>query len=188
MSEENWAGDESILFVVTGNRGAGKTTFCQRVAQAAHESGWRTSGLLSLAIFEGEKRTGLDALDLLSRQKRRLAERISPGAGNPAKGPVTLTWQFDQLTLAWGNRVLRASVPTDLLVIDELGPLEWEGTAGWQTGLDVAGGHQYSVALVVVRAEFLPQALLRWPEANLVEIDTPEDSERKAQAIIENLF
>jgi hypothetical protein len=34
----------------------------------------------------------------------------------------------------------------------------------------------------------LGQAMLRWPDANLVEVDTPEDSQHKASVLARQLF
>ncbi len=171
-----------LLFLVTGSQGAGKTTFCHGLVQAAREAGWRTAGLLSRPVFEGSLRIAIDAEDLHSGETRRLAVR------SDTPTPGTRHWKFDENTLAWGNRVLAASIPADLLVIDELGPLEFERDTGWQAGLAAVDSGQYAVAIVVVRPELLGEALLRWHEANLVEIDTREDSEYKAKILASQLF
>ena len=164
-----------LLFLVTGSQGAGKTTFCRHLVEAAREAGWRTAGLLSNPVFEGSKRIAIDAEDLKRGETRRLAVR------SDTPTPGTRHWKFDEPALAWGNHVLTDSIPADLLVIDELGPLEFERETGWQAGLAAVDSRQYAVAIVVVRPELLGEALLRWDEANLVEIDTREDSEYKAR-------
>jgi nucleoside-triphosphatase len=174
-----------LLFLITGSRGAGKTTFCSRLAQAAREAGWRPAGLISRPIFEGTVRTAIDAEDLRTGEVRRLA--AVAGAGDPVT-PGTKQWQFDPLALQWGNQVLADSTPCDLLVVDELGPLELERGEGWQAGLAAVDTRQYAIALVVIRPELLGEVLLRWGEANLVEIDTPEDSAYKAQVLSRQLF
>ncbi len=173
---------QPLLFLVTGSRGAGKTTFCSQIAQAAREAGWRVAGVLSRPVFEGPLRTAIDAEDLRTGAARRLAARSE----HPTPG--SKVWQFDPDALEWGNQVLAASTPVDLLVVDELGPLEFERGGGWQTGLAAVDSRQYAIALVVVRAELLGEALLRWGEVNLVEIDTPEDSAYKARVMGEQLF
>jgi nucleoside-triphosphatase len=171
-----------LLFLITGSRGAGKTSFCAQLVQAAREAGWKPAGLLSRPVFEGEQRTAIQAEDVRTGESRRLAVRGDPPT------PGVKHWQFDPSALDWGDQVLTASTPCDLLVVDELGPLELERGAGWQSGLAAVDSEQYAIALVVVRAELLGEALLRWPNANLVEIDTPEDSEHKARVLAEQLF
>ncbi len=44
---------------------------------------------------------------------------------------------FDPAVLAWGNQVLRDSIPTDLLIVDEIGPLEFNQAIGWVSAFDV---------------------------------------------------
>jgi nucleoside-triphosphatase len=171
-----------LLFLITGFRGAGKTTFCLRMVEAAREAGWRASGLLSHPVFANEQRVAIDAEDLRSGTVRRLAMR----SDQPTPG--SQVWKFDDNVVAWCNEVLRASVPSDLLVVDELGPLEFEREAGWQEGLKAVDSRAYAIALVVIRTELIGEALLRWGEANLVEIDTPEDSAYKAKVLSNQLF
>jgi nucleoside-triphosphatase len=172
-----------LLFIVTGSRGAGKTTFCASLVRAAREAGWRTAGLLSHAVFSGSLRTAIEAEDLTTGEIRPLAVR-SPDQPTPG----SREWQFDRETIAWGNRVLAASTPCDFLVVDELGPLEFERESGWQAGLAAVDSRQYAIAIVVIRAELLGEALLRWTEANVIEIDTPEESTEKARILAEQLF
>ena len=174
-----------LLFLVAGSRGAGKTTFCSRLVQAAREAGWQTGGLISHPVFEGSRRTAIDAEDLRTGEIRRLAALAAPG--EPVT-PGTKQWQFDPGVVEWGNQVLAASTPCDLLVVDELGPLELERGQGWQAGLAAVDSQQYAIAVVVIRAELLGEVLLRWDDANLVEIDTPEDSAYKAQVLSRQLF
>lgn len=175
-----------LLFIITGSRGAGKTSLCDRLVQAAREAGWKTAGLLSRPSFESQQgksiRAAIDTEDLRSGEVRRLAVR----SDNPTPG--SKNWEFDAAVIDWGNRVLASSTPIDLLVVDELGPLEFERRAGWQAGIQAVDSQQYAIALVVIHAELLGAALKRWPDANVVEVDTPEDSAYKASVLAEQLF
>lgn len=171
-----------LLFVITGSQGAGKTTFCERLITEAREAGWKTGGLLSRGVFKGEQRTAIDVEDLRSGEVRRLAVR----SDDPTPG--SKHWRFDPAVLAWGDQVLGGVVPIDFLVIDELGPLEFERDTGWLSGIDAVTSRQYAICLLVVRAEMLGYALTRWPEAHVVEIDTPADSARKAERLAAQLF
>lgn len=188
MANSNSKAVQSLLFVITGSRGAGKTTFCDRMVRAARESGWQVAGLISRPEFETEakgsatSRSAIQLEDLRSGTVRRLAMR------SDSPTPGSKHWKFDDTVMDWGSRVLEASTPCDLLVIDEVGPLELEREAGWQTAFTALKSGQYAIALVVVRPELLGEAMLRWPDANLVEIDTPEDSAYKAGMMAKQLF
>jgi nucleoside-triphosphatase THEP1 len=60
-------------------------------------------------------------------------------------------WQFHQEGLRWGAEILRRAAPCDVLVIDELGPLELTREQGWTVALDVLSAGKYRMAVVVVR-------------------------------------
>jgi nucleoside-triphosphatase THEP1 len=175
-----------LLFIITGSRGAGKTSLCDQLVRAAREAGWKTAGLLSRPVFSNQEdasiRSAIDTEDLRSGEVRRLAIR----SDHPTPG--TKNWKFDDAVVDWGNHVLASSTPVDLLVIDELGPLELDRRSGWQEGIKAIDSQQYAIALVVIHAELLGTALKRWPDANVVEVDTPEDSAHKASVLAEQLF
>lgn len=176
---------QPLLFLITGYRGSGKTSFCRKMVEAAREAGWKTAGLLSNPIFQDGVRTAIEAEDLLSGETRILATRThSPDEGTPG----VRQWKFDGAALDWGSGVLASATPCDLLVVDELGPLEFDRGEGWQAGLEAVDSRQYAIAFLVIRAELLGDALARWGEANLIEIDTPEDSAHKAKVLSEQLF
>jgi nucleoside-triphosphatase THEP1 len=62
-------------------------------------------------------------------------------------------WYFNLRTLEWGNQVLEISLPCDLLIVDELGPLELTHQMGWRAALDILPLSGYRLALVVIRPE-----------------------------------
>jgi nucleoside-triphosphatase THEP1 len=171
-----------LLFLITGSQGAGKTTFCAQLVAAARDAGWKTAGLLSRHIYDEELRVAIETEDLQTGETRRLAVRSdTPSAGSKH-------WQFSPEALRWGSDVLENSTPCDLLVIDELGPLELERGEGWTSGMNAIRSGQYAIALLVIRVEMLGRAMLLWPDADLVEIDTPEESIRKAEVLADQLF
>jgi ABC-type cobalamin/Fe3+-siderophores transport system ATPase subunit/nucleoside-triphosphatase THEP1 len=152
------------LILVTGLSGAGKTTWCSRLVELAQRRGLKVEGVLSPAVFEDGRKTGIDMVNLQNGERRRLA-KLREG------GPVELAttqWQFDPAVMAWGDRILRESSNSDLLIIDELGPLEFLRHQGLMEGLRLIDEQRYRVACVVVRSSLLPTALQRWPHALVV--------------------
>jgi nucleoside-triphosphatase len=135
------------LWMLTGERGAGKTTFCRSLAAHAHLQGWEVAGLLSPAVFEGGGKTGILAEDIRTGETRLLASS-SP---QPSLTQPLGDWHFDLATINWGNQVLESSLPCDLLIVDELGPLELVYRKGWQAALNVLHSGQYQCAVVVIR-------------------------------------
>ena len=61
------------------------------------------------------------------------------------------------------------AVAPDLLVVDELGPLEFARGVGLTEGLTAVDAGRYAVACVVVRPALVDEALRRWPDATVVD-------------------
>jgi nucleoside-triphosphatase len=167
-----------MLYLVCGGRGAGKTTFCQFVADAARSAGWDVAGILSLARYENDFRAALDAQDLRSGETRLLATR------RPERLPGELGWDFEAATLSWGADLLSAACPCDLLVVDELGPLELERGQGWTSAFPALASGGYRVALAVIRPHLLLPAIEKLGDARIIEIETLEESAEKAAAFV----
>jgi nucleoside-triphosphatase len=137
------------LWLLTGTRGAGKSTFCHALAAHARLQGWDVAGLLSPAILVGGHKTGILAEDARTGETRPLASsRAQPSFDVPLGD-----WRFDRTAIDWGNRVLESSLPCDLLIVDELGPLELVYQMGWQAALDVLCSNEFQIAVAVIRPE-----------------------------------
>ena len=161
----------SQILVISGWRGVGKTTLCQRLVEAARAKGLDVAGLLSPARFEAGQKTGIEVEDLRTRERRLLASLLPGELHGSRLGP----WTFDDELFAWGNQVLLSVVPCDLLVIDELGPLEFDAGQGWSMGFWALDSHAYHLAVVVIRPEYLDQFLERWPEVEKITLSNLAD-------------
>ncbi len=166
------------LFIVSGDLESGKTRFIQNLAHAMQAHGWDVAGVVSPAVFQDDAKVAIDALDLRSGKRCRLAELIQ--AGSQLQGPATKRWQFSKETLNWCNSTLRSATPCDLLVIDELGPLEFEGGAGMLDAIEAIEGGNYLAALVVVRSILLEHARRRWPHLERIDPAQADDHETLA--------
>lgn len=170
------------ILVISGWRGAGKTALCQRLAAQARQAGWAVAGLLSPARFAGGStdpgdKTGIYVEDLRRGERRLLASNL-PGE---LHGTRIGAWTFDDALFAWGNEVLRQSAGCDLLVIDELGPLEFDANLGWTEGFTVLEQGAYRWAVVVVRPECLEAFKRRWPGASVLRVEEGEMEPQIAQ-------
>jgi nucleoside-triphosphatase len=134
------------IVLLTGESGVGKTTACSRIIHFARKQGLAVAGLLTPPRSENGRKIALDVEDVQTGQRRPLAE----GVGS-AEGPATEQWQFHREGLRWGAEILRRATPCDVLVIDELGPLELMREQGWTVALDVLSAGKYRMAVVVVR-------------------------------------
>jgi nucleoside-triphosphatase len=154
------------LIIVTGDRGAGKTTFCTRLIELARSAGKSIGGVVSPAVFGQGEKIGIDVIDLHTNERRRLADRFN--AQN--LGPNTQRWSFHADSVEWGDSVLRSVAPCDVLIVDELGTLEFDRGEGWLAGLAAIDAEDYRLGVVVIRPELLDAALQRWPHAQVIDI------------------
>ncbi|MDR3574663.1 MAG: nucleoside-triphosphatase [Anaerolineaceae bacterium] len=137
------------ILVVTGQRDAGKSTYCQTLIKRYHQPGRSISGLLSPGRFTGADKTGYYVIDLASETHRLLASLV-PGE---IEGFHLGHWVFDTQVLAWGNQKLRQSANANVLVIDELGFLEFDLQTGWTSAFERLKKKDYNLAVVVIRPE-----------------------------------
>jgi hypothetical protein len=161
------------LILVTGAIGAGKTAFCLAAVAWARARGWQAAGLVSPPVFENGVKIGIDVEDVSSGERRRLARRR---VGEVEAAIATTGWVFDPEALQWGNQVLENALPCDLLVVDELGPLEFERGQGWLAGLAALDSRRYRLGLASIRPELLNRARQRWPDAGVEEIRSLESA------------
>ncbi len=157
---------EQVLTVLTAPSGAGKTTFCAKFVAQARQAGLSTGGFICPAVFEGGKKTGIDMLNVATGERRRLGMRSCD------KGEITVgCWHMDKSVLAWGNEIIAALKDEDVIIIDELGPLELEEGHGYQAAMQLLDEGRYRMALAVVRPALLLLAWLRWPQARILELE-----------------
>ncbi|MBU0927662.1 MAG: hypothetical protein KKA67_07925 [Spirochaetes bacterium] len=151
-----------MILILSGRSGSGKTSACAILEGLARASGAAVGGTLCRAVFEGGRKTGIDARDLsrgpeaASRPlaRARPSSEPSPDEGRPRvpayddSDPLVLRygmWEFDKPALSAADASSAAFI-TDasrgaggqrsLAIIDEIGPLELDKRAGMVSTLD----------------------------------------------------
>jgi nucleoside-triphosphatase len=169
------------VILLSGLLQVGKTTALARAIEQTRATGGRVAGVLSPPeIVDGEKvGIWIEALD--TGERRRLAV----AAGMPAaEGSLkTEHWSLDASVTAWGAEVIARACPCDVLVIDELGPLELRRGEGWTVAFDVLREGAYRVAVVVVRAWLVEAMLARLAGMPGVEARVAEVTEANRDAL-----
>ena len=176
----------SRIYLITGDINSGKTSFCStflRMLPMSAQQKWRIRGILSPPLIHQDEKHGILAVDLESGESWRLAV-LNTGAPG---GVQTQRWQFDVDTLRRCNQVLANAVPCDLLIVDELGPLEFQRKSGFMEGIHAVDSSSFSLGLVVVRSSLLEIALNRWPDAFPIQIATPAMAESAAASLLQRL-
>ena len=169
------------IILVTGNRDTGKNRFCQRILEFSQRSKKDCAGILSLKLINNNETSGYEVLDIRSNEKRILATHI------PDSTIVLGDWFFNPQTLIWGNKKLKSATPCDLLIIDEIGPLELELGNGWQYAIPVLNEGQFSLALVVIRPELLGTLRNLLTKPVILVIDAAEGEALEVLSLLERI-
>ena len=149
------------ITILSGPIHSGKSTGLRRLMTELRRSGRTLAGLTTEDRF-GERWT----VDVATGHAWLLARPRSTAPD--ASGPVTPRYAFADEGFAHAESVLRAAIPADVLVIDELGPLEFLRNEGWVAALKILDERQFEEAIVVIRETLLDVALARWPDARVV--------------------
>lgn len=154
-----------VVVLLTGAPGTGKTSVCRRVIDAARGRGLRVAGLLSESRRLASGRMMQTAVNLRTGERRRLAELVGTTRGDPiGRGSAgRFSWQFVPDSMRWGRHELSrcATADVDLLVVDQVGPLELVAGSGWENAVDAVARARFDLALVVVNPLVLDELRAR---------------------------
>ncbi len=146
-----------MVVVLTAPSGMGKTTACQRLVDLARGKGLQVAGIVCPPVYRGQEKVAILLCDVSTGNAMRLARRAIEG-----DRPTIGRWVFEEEVVAWANRLLENAEACDLLVIDEIGPLELERGVGLTAALHALRAGRYRLAVVSLRpwlAEALEAAL-----------------------------
>jgi len=141
------------IILLSAPRRSGKTTACQKFVDRARQADIRVGGILTPARYDqaGHK-VGINVRSLLIEETHTLGT-IVPIAKRRTVGH----YQFDEATMQWAvEQVLHAlRTPIDVVVIDEIGPLELVKKRGFAPALDYLPSAQAMSAILLVRSSLL---------------------------------
>ncbi|MGD8749856.1 MAG: nucleoside-triphosphatase [Anaerolineales bacterium] len=168
--------DQSSLFLLTGPRDAGKTSCCLKLVEEGRRQRLSLGGLISPPVLINGIKLCIDLLNVANGERRRLAHhrRFNPRVKAneepilPTESVLSMgAWCFDTEVLAWGNAILEQLEDCDLFFLDEIGPLEFNHSRGFQAGFHHLDARCHRLSFVAVRPDLMPQALERWPWARI---------------------
>ena len=137
---------QCTLILWRGARHSGKTTAAGKLAERARDEGFRVAGLLAPAIYINGCLRGFEVLDLRNGTRTLLANRGCK--------PDAEQFVFTETGLRFGRNALDIDTvkSTELIIVDEFGPLELAGN-GWRQNVDILLTSTDAVVMLVVRDE-----------------------------------
>jgi nucleoside-triphosphatase len=160
------------VILLTGRPGVGKTTLVNRIYEHYSKNGFKIEGLTTREVREGGTRTGFIITDLSSGQEGWLAKKdlgTGPRIGSYAVVP-------DDLEKIGGAALERSmSGAADLVIVDEIGPMEMTSTSFRDNISRVLNGRKTVVATVKFGSRY-PEVENTWRKSLHWEI-TKENRE-----------
>ncbi len=108
------------LIFVTGQSGIGKTSVLLRSANGLKNRGYEIGGMISREVREGGVRVGFEIMDFSTGQRGWLAHINQPTGPKISKYRVNLI-DLDAIGV---SAILDAIRNADLIIVDEIGPME----------------------------------------------------------------
>jgi nucleoside-triphosphatase len=111
---------EKRLFIVTGSPGIGKTTVLSKIIDVVKERSYSVGGMLTSEVRVAGVRIGFEMLDVCGGKKGWLART------DQKEGPHIRKYQVNlqDLDTIGAKAILQAVTSSDIIVIDEVGPME----------------------------------------------------------------
>ncbi len=150
-----------ILLLVAAS-GAGKTTACQKLVELAKDHDLNVTGVLSIPVYDSLVKSAINLVDATSSNERTLARVATPGVE-----PDVGIWSFEPEAILWGQALLDGLPACDLLVIDEIGPLEIKLGKGLTNALAALRRANYRLAVVSLRPALIEALLKLLPSGNI---------------------
>lgn len=165
------------LVILSGASRSGKSTLCLHAVDRARRLGLTVAGVVTLPHSRCSGLTHIDACDLRTGRRSLLAHYVE-NSGDP----IMEHWQFSDEGVRLGADALRQSVPCDVLIVDEIGPLELVYGRGWAVARQILRQQAYRLAIVSVRPLLIPN-VLTWVEGvQPVTMSIDQDTREAARA------
>ena len=108
------------LVFITGRPGIGKTSVLLRAVDVLKTRGYKVSGMVSREVRKGGVRVGFEIVDFETGRRGWLAHVNQPTGPQVSKYRVNL----NDLNIIGASSILNAVANADVVVVDEIGPME----------------------------------------------------------------
>jgi len=177
----------TVNVLLTGQRQVGKTTVCRQVAELARGLGYDPAGVLTPVVLDKDGfPAARHAMMVADGQQQLLAQ-----ANCELGGPRTGRYSFDADVFSWVIARLQGALSQgcDLLIIDEIGPLELEQSRGLAPFLTDLSDGGLPPLLLVVRPELTVQLRGQLPSVPFRTFTvTQENRQALPQDIVKELL
>jgi nucleoside-triphosphatase THEP1 len=176
--------NRSPVVIITGDIRQGKTTFLKKVTEELRRENINLAGFLSMGTDRNGERIGFNLIDLKTSVSTELC------TVNPSEDWVRYgSFYFNPEGLKKGTEILDTNnlEGADVVVIDEIGPLELNDK-GWNKSIESICNNMQLIQIWVVRRTITKQVIRKWKTGNVyiadISTDTTNDVVRLIKAIL----
>lgn len=152
------------MIIITGERQQGKSTLCRTLIEQVRKQQVPLSGVIT-------RHTDYHSLEV---------EELKTGVRYPltkaweaANGPLK-RFTIDGQAFERSAQAIRDSFPTQLFIVDEIGPLELEHHQGWYEAISLLRHTVWDTAILVIRPHLIPVAICELPAVIYTVVNVTE--------------
>jgi nucleoside-triphosphatase THEP1 len=160
------------LFVLTGRINQGKTSFTLQLIEMLQNQGLTVRGFVTMGNTNDSYRNAYKIKNLQSGEETALCS-TQPDLAKPNYG----RFYFEESGIEKGCNIIAQTLtqPADLLVIDELGPMEINNR-GWAPAVESVVKENSTAQFWVVREKLVKPMMRKWNVGDIVVFELGADS------------
>ena len=160
------------VFILTGKINQGKTSLTREIVSELKKKGFTINGFLTLGNTNDSNRNAYFIRDITTGRKENLCssqiDKQKPNYGR---------FYFEKQGINEGCEIIEQSLttPPDLLVIDELGPMEINNQ-GWAPAVEKIVKHNSTAQFWIVREKLVKPMMRKWNVGDIIVFELESDS------------
>lgn len=166
------------VIIVTADRGSGKTTFIKEIVSILEEKKIPITGFYAEGTWDSNHVRNTFTLTLLpSRENVMLCD------SSTNSWILQGRFRFNPNALAKGKNAIKSATKGSIVVIDEIGILELNGSI-WSDALTEIINRDENSVIISVRRHFLEDVKGKWNLSNTIIFDATSDCPEDAVKVI----
>jgi nucleoside-triphosphatase THEP1 len=166
------------VVVVTGPPGCGKTAAIEAAVAAWRAQGRTVSGIVQPGVFAHGRKVGFLVRDLATGAEAALAERVERASGEHGT-----RFRFAPAGIELARRALAGAAPGNVLVVDEVGPIELRGGGHLPALRKALAAPGLAAVVLVVRRQLVPSLLAALVTTDVTIVDVEDEPATAADRI-----